>query len=186
MMNPDGDLYLILVQPGSSHYQAGTRHTGWAIVENNKPLTCLRGPVKVKVISGVLKAVEAEDGERFAYFGEAAKRKVIGWPQDAPDGPDRVAGVEYEVELLANGRLVTARLWACTKGLKHLGLIVGDEVVLGWKRKPLPEGVGREGRQSYLWPVAWGVPAFPTAAEWVAQKRQPPDQDKIDETLDRR
>lgn len=171
MMNPDGDLYLTLVQPGSVYWQAGNKHQGWALVEHNQPLRRIHGPVEVKVLSGVLKAVESKDGERFAYFGDAAKAVVSKWPQDAQNGPDRAQGIEYEVELVYGTQTLTARLWACTNGLQHLGLIVGDEVVLGWRTKPLPEGVAR-ARRAYLIPVAWATLAT--------------EDEKINETFDRR
>lgn len=182
MMNPDGDIYLTLVQPGSVYWQAGNKHQGWALIEHNKPLTRLHGPIKVKIISGVLKVVERKDGETFTYFGNAAKKVASEWP---PASPDRTQGIEYELELVGLKKPVVTRLWAHTNGLKNLGLIVGDEVVIGWKRKPLPKGACNENRSTFLSPVAWGVPEFPPAGPALPPGKRD-DPDMIDETFDRR
>jgi hypothetical protein len=132
--------------------------TGWVVIDK-QGTTPLAGPVRVKVLSRHLKAVDFTQGvaqETLGHEDEQRYRELRALAES--DHLVAAAGPEYIVELLDHGG-GHVRLWLACKTMKqhltHL-LSVGNTTILGHQTWNIPEKYrGRSDRSQYLIAQGW-------------------------------
>jgi hypothetical protein len=131
---------------------------GWVVIDG-KITTPLAGPVRVKVLSRYLKAVDFTQGvaqETFGHEDEQRYRELRDLAES--DHLMAAAGPEYIVELLDHGG-GQVRLWLHSKHMKHNLthlLSVGNTTILGYKVWNVPEKYHNSARRShYLMAQGW-------------------------------